>query len=244
MSSLPTLSALTPTDRIVEEMVVGMFPHSEIQTTAALEIACKESLLRGTSLTIRKPGGAAVIGQTPVQQVATELCAGLGGWFCANLTSYLEFYDDLLSESFREQYRKSGLNLPPRGTDELFYYLAFSVPPWQVQAVGVARDFCAIFLARLLARSQAVGNGGHIICQPIGVIEPVLIEAVPNINLERLADVTPEHAVNVFDNYFIGDGLVVKAGVRVRLGKDSAAYRGKDAYFYGIRINVDLALLD
>lgn len=233
-------SVLTSAERIAEEMVIGIFPHSEMQTTAALEIASKESLLRGTSLTIKKPGGKQIVKGALVRQLEQELCTFLGGWFCNDLTSYVGFYDDLIPQSHREQYHKSGVVIPEGKSNEAFYYLVFSVPPWQVQAVGNAGIFHAIFLGRLLSQSQALGKGDHPKVRPIGTIESVLAEAAPNFDLKRLADTTSEHAANVFDTYLVDKGSVVKAGVRMRLEEGGKAFQGEKSYFYGIRINIDL----
>src|SRR5262249_21418914 len=102
--------------------------------------------------------------------------------------------------------------------------------------------FHSIFLGHPLAASKAVDRGGHPLVRPVGAIDSLLVKAVPAVALYPFADRTTEHAQKVFDTYLLDAATrgIVKAGVRMRLAEGGVAFRGPQAYFYGIRINIDL----
>lgn len=239
-TSVPALKPLTPADRVEEEMVIGGFPFSEAETTAAIDVPSRERLLKGTQLSVLTPSGGQITDPALVRQIDTELEQLLGGWFTGDLEDHIELYDSLVSLQTREYYQSGGMTIQWDEPSEAFYYLAFQVSPWQVQVVGEPGVFHAVFLGHLLTQSEAIGPGGHPRVHPVGAIEPVLAQAVPNIAQRSLVDETDQHAQNVFDTYLVDSGLVVKSGVRMRLAEGGIMAPAEQNHFYGIRINVDL----
>ena len=237
---------LSPADRIAGEMIIGGYPRAEAGTAAALEIPSRDVLLRGTRLSVQPPGGKQVADSGVGRRVAGELGGLLGGWFAGDAAHYIRLYDGLISEELREYHRGGGMAVREDGPGEAFYYLAAAAPPWQVQVVGEPETFHCVFLGRLLTQSEAIGEGGHPLARPLGEVTSLLVKAAPHVARLEFDDRSAGHAENVFDTYLVNAeaGVTVKAGVRMRLAEGAAAFEGPEAYFYGIRINIDLRRQD
>ena len=233
-------SALSPIERIEEESIMGLYPLSEAESLAAMAFPSIDTLLRGASLAVQKPGGDQRDHPGTARDVTRELERLLGGWFKSDLFPYVQCYDDLISRQIREGYRHTGVVLPENDLPVAFYYLAFQVPAWQIQAVGALDTFHCIFLGHLLEQTEALREGGHPVVRPLGPIKPLMARATPTLLRRHLADHTAEHAINVFETYLADDRITVKAGVRMRLAAGGTLVSNEKRYFYGIRINLDL----
>jgi hypothetical protein len=215
METRETLLPLPASERIANEMIIGVYPASETErpTTASVQALSKETVLLGTKLCVPLPAGKPISDPDQKQRIADELRQYFGGWFENDLTPYIQLHDD-------------------------FYYLAFCSPPFQVQCIGAAQAFHAVFIARRLTESEAVGEGGHPRFRPLGEVDSLLRRVAPEIAAQSLTDRTAEHASNVFDAYLTDDrGVIVKAGVRLCLTEAGELFPGPEAYFYGLRIN-------
>jgi hypothetical protein len=121
-----------------------------------------------------------------------------------------------------------------------FYYLAFQVSPWKIQALGELGVFHCISINQRLTKIQALQEGGHPAFRPLGAVDTLIEHAISNLPFADLIDRTAEHAVNVFDTYLQNTWLGIKAGVRLTLDDDGKEVSMEYPYHYGIRINFDL----
>ncbi|MDZ8236340.1 MAG: hypothetical protein RMZ69_04040 [Nostoc sp. ChiQUE01a] len=236
-SSLQTLSS---TERIQGESVIGAYPFFEEQTTAAINLPSIDNLLRGTSLTVSSIDGEQVTDATLVKHISDELGQLLGGWFSQDLTPYIQLHKSLVPQNMQEYYRNSGTTLQPDKPKTAFYYLAFQVVPWQVQALGELGVFHSISISQPLTKAKALQEGGHPSPRPLGSIEPLLADAAPNLSIAKLSDRSAEHPVNVFDTYLQDTWLTIKSGVRLSLTDNGTEVTSQHPYHYSIRINLDL----
>jgi len=236
MPAQPT--ALPETERITAEMVVGAFPFAEIQSTAAVQLPSRTTLLRGTSLVVARPGGERVQDGALVPQIAAELARTFGGWFERDLAGWIALYDRLLSRALEQHYTGGGMRITIDTPERAFYDLSFAVPPWQVQAVGEPDVLHAVFLAHPLSRAEALAASGQPNRRPLGEIMAVLREAAPTIAAQPLVDQTDRHASNVFDTYLTNETTVIKAGVRMLALAEGDQASAAPPFFYGVRINV------
>ena len=232
------LEPLPPAERITEEMVIGIYPQSETDSTAALDVPSRRALLRGTRLSLPKPAGNHVENDELRSTIAAELKDLLGGLFGGDIASYIELFDSLVSQEQRDAYAKSNIPIAWDEPEKAFYYLAFAVSPWQIQAVGEPGVFHCVFFGLPLQSEEAIGAGGHPLVHPAGAIDPLLVDLAPSVSQHSFRDASAEHATNLFDTYLISDdpGIIIKAGVRLRVTQAD-----QTSYFYGIRINIDLS---
>ncbi len=161
--------------------------------------------------------------------------------FTEDLEPYIELYDGLASERSCPDDFSRGAEDRGGEFEAPYYYLAFFRSGWQVQVVGRRAIFHCVFLGHELSESAAVGAGGHPIARPLGPVDSLLAKAAPRIARQHLDDYSAAHAENVFDAWLenTGAGLIVKAGVRMRLTINANSLQSK-GYFYGVRINFDL----
>jgi hypothetical protein len=223
-------------------MIIGLVPFAEAESTDAITIPSLENLMKGTSLSVPEPEGGRIDNLALAGRISEELGRTLGGWFDTDLVPFIRLYDGLISSQTVEEYRLSGMTITRDQPREAFYFLAFEMAPWQVQAVGEEGVLHAIYIGRSLTSAEATGPGGHPVYRPLGAIQEWLSQAAPKLADLPLTDHSAEHTVNVFDTYLVSPGLIVKAGVRERLMKDGQANPGEQAYVYGIRINLDLRM--
>lgn len=225
---------------IDEEMVIGIYSLSEAGTSAAINLISRESLLKGVDLMVPSIEGNQLTNPRLVKRISKELAILLGGWFAQDITPFIKLHDSLIAQQVEEYYRGGGMTIQREKSQSAFYYFAFRVDPWVVQAVGESKVFHCISLGHLLSQTQAIQSGGHPYFRPLGSIEPVIIQAAPNINWGQLTDHSGEHPVNVFDTYLSDTDLTIKAGVRMHLKGGRAESIDGKPYFYGIRINLDM----
>lgn len=237
------LRPLPPTDRIKQEMVIGLFPGSETESTDEIDLLSRKSLLRGIGLVTPSIGGARVINPDLTKRISDELGQRIGGWFAQDkdIAPHIQLYDSLVSYEERGFYRQGGMAITWDETETAFYSLNFQVDSWQVQAVGEPDVFHCISLSHFLTRDEALRKGGFPSVRPLCSIEPLLDQAMPNLPLKQLVDHSDKHASNVFDVYLKGEGITVKAGVRQSLVGGEPETSGEMAYHYGIRINLYLS---
>ena len=240
---LPMLRPLPPTDRIKQEMVIGLFPGSETESTDEIDLLSRKSLFQGIRLVAPSIDGAQVSNPDITKRISDELRQRIGGWFAQDITPYIRLYDGLVSHEGREIYRQGGMTINWDETETAFYSMDFQADSWQVQAVGELEVFHCISLSHFLTRDEALQKGGFPSVRPLGSIEPLLAQAMPNLPLKQLVDHSAKHASNVFDVYLKGEGITVKAGVRQSLVGGEPEISDEMAYHYGIRINLDLRVL-
>lgn len=244
MSPNPTspgmLKPLAANDWIEDETVIGLYSGSETESTSAMDVPSRDSLLQGVRLMAPRPGGAIVADAALSRRISDELGQQLGGWFAQDLTPYLQLHDSLLSREERDRFRQGGMTIPEENTKTAYYSLAFEKDGWRVQGIGELGVFHAVSLGRPLTQAEALGAGGHVIPRPLGSVESVISGAAPKIATRNLADRSGEHAPNVFDTYLVDQQVKVKGGVRMRLARGGEASSDVAPYFYGIRINMDL----
>jgi hypothetical protein len=234
------LKNLLPSERIDQEMVIGGYPFSEADTTAALKLPSKENLLRGVRLTVSEPSGHRLTNRRLVRRISRELEHLFGGWFVCDLVPYIQLYDNLVSQEIRDQYCLEGMDINWDEPQTAFYFLSFSVASWQVQAVGEPEVFHCIFLGKLLTKAEVLREEGYPHLYQMKPLPFPLAEAVPKLSIHRLTNSSSRHASNVFDMYLEGHGFNVKTGLRMRLMEDGSEFPGEKSYFYGIRINCSL----
>lgn len=236
----PSLRPLPLEQRIEGESIIGIYPFSEAETTAAIDLPSADSLLRGVSLMVSRLAGELLSDPPLAQLISNELKYLLGGWFNQDLTPYIQLHRSLISPEVRERYRIGGMTIQWDKPKTAFYYMAFEVTPWQVQAVGELNVFHCVSIGHMLTESKAIREGGHPSFRPLGSIEPLLIEATPNLPLRQLSDHSSEHTTNVFDTYLKNAEITVKSGIRMNIAKHGTVVATEHSYHYGIRINIDL----
>lgn len=236
----PTLRPLSPADRINQEMVIGLFPGSETESTDEIDLISRKSLFQGIRLVAPSIGGAQVINPDLTKRISDELRQRIGGLFAQDIIPYIRLYDSLISHEEREIYRQGGMIITWDETETAFYSMGFQADSWQVQAVGELEVFHCISLSHFLTRDEALQKGGFPSVRPLGSIEPLLSQSMPNLPLKQLIDHSAKHASNVFDVYLKGAYVTIKAGVRMRIIDGEAGFPGEKSYFYSIRINLDL----
>jgi hypothetical protein len=234
------LKFLTHSDMIDQEMVIGTYPFSEAETTSALELPSRETLLGGVRLIVSEPGGHRLTNCRLVRRISKELRRLFGGWFTYDLTPYIQLYDSLVSQQVRDKYRLGGMSINWDKPQKAFYFLSFSAASWQVQAVGELRIFHCIFFGQPLTRAEAIGGEVYPFFFQVDPVPSLLAEAMTKLSIHRLNDSTSKHASNLFHTYLEGYRIKVKAGIRMRLMKDGSEFPGDKPYFYGIRVNCDL----
>jgi hypothetical protein len=239
----PSLQPLPVAERIQEESIIGLVPFSEFSSTAALDVPSIDGLLRGTSLMAPSIGEEDLSDPALVKRISDQVGQFLRGWFAQDLAPYIQLHSSLVPLQLREYYQRSGMNITPDEPTTAYYYMAFKVPPWQVQAVGQLDTFHCISLGRFLAQSEALQEGGHPAFRPLGPVESLLAQAALNLPLQLLIDHSTEHATNVYDTYLERQGTTVKAGVRQNLNGGGKAASSERTYYYGVRINLDLRSL-
>ncbi|MEQ8972096.1 MAG: hypothetical protein RIE73_17085 [Coleofasciculus sp. C1-SOL-03] len=239
-NSFPSLQPLPLTDRINKESIIGIFPFSEAQTTAAINLPSIDSLLKGVGLMVSSIDGEEITDPDLAKRISDELGHLLGGWFAQDLTPYIKLHKSLVSDDVQDSYRRGGMTITWDEPKTAFYYMAFEVPPWQVQAVGEVGVFHSVSIGRSLSQTEAIREGGHPAVHPVGSIEPLLAQATPKLLLKEFSDHSADHATNVFDTYLQRPGLTIKSGVRQRLVDGKAEISSGQPYHYGIRINLDL----
>ncbi|MBW4617357.1 MAG: hypothetical protein KME21_29900 [Desmonostoc vinosum HA7617-LM4] len=238
--SRPSLQPLSSTERIEAESVIGAYSFLEEQTTAAINLPSIDNLLRGTSVTVSRINAEKVTNPTLVKRISDELGRLLGGWFSQDLTPYIHLYKSLVSQEMQEYYTNGGMTTHLDKPKTAFYYLAFQVVPWQVQALGELGVFHSISISQPLTKAKALQEGGHPVPRPLGAIEPFLADVTPNLPIAKLSDRSGEHTVNVFDTYLQDTWLTIKAGVRLSLTADNKEVSSEHPYHYSIRLNLDL----
>jgi len=238
-TSPTTLKPLAANEWIEEEMVIGLYSGAENESTDAMAVPSRDSVLRGVRLMAPRPGGARVTDAALAKRISTELGQQLGGWFGQDLTPYLQLYDSLMSQEERDRLRQGGMTIQEDKTNTAYYSLGFEKDGWRVQGIGELGVFHAVSFGRPLTQAEALGEGGHITRRPLGPVEALLTTAAPSVAGRTLTDRSAEHGANVFDTYLVGQQVTVKAGVRMRLLKGGSSPTDGAPYFYGIRINLD-----
>ena len=234
------LQPLPLSERIEEEMVIGVYPLSEVGSTATVNLLSRESLLKGTGLMVPGIEGNQLTNPRLVKRISKQLAKLLGGWFAQDITPYIELRDSLISQQVEDYYRRGGMTIQREKSQSAFYYLAFQVASWLIQAAGELNVFHCISLGRLLSQDQALQSGGQPSFRPLGSITPFISQATPNIKLHQLTDYSEEHPMNVFDTFLSDAGLTIKAGVRMHLKEGKTVNDNGLPFHYGIRINLDL----
>jgi hypothetical protein len=233
----PVVAALAPEDVIAAESPIGVFPLSQVGSTSSVSVPKKRNLVDGIGLMAPPPAGVEVDGDHDrlVSRVTDELGRLLGGWFEGDLTPYVRLYDSLASPEQKAYFDAPGIAMhwdePASGA---FSWLAFRLPPWQVQAVGDAGDFHCVSLGHPLAEKDALGEGGHPRKLPVGPPVDVLREATPVAAAAQFRDESQDHPGNVYDTFLSAEGLKVKGGVRMRVDGSGHLL----GYFYGVRVVV------
>jgi hypothetical protein len=231
---------LADDELVAGESPIGTVPFSELGTTAAIDVPSRRRMLEGPDLVVTPPQGRRVEDPAVAEQAGRELGARLGGWFAGDLAPAIRLHDSLASDELRQLALATGTRLTLEAPRSAYYFAAFEEDGWTVQAAGEPADFHCVSLARPLTSEQALGPGGHPRPHPLGPPEERLREAAPGLPLDDLRDESGAHPDNLYDTYRSGPGVVVKAGVRLRLDANGAAAGGPTPALYAIRINLDL----
>jgi hypothetical protein len=109
-----------------------------------------------------------------------------------------------------------------------------------VQAAGEPADFHCVALARPLQADAALGPGGHPRHQPAGPPPAMLAQAAPRLDEVAFPDESADQPENLYDAFWSGSGVAIKAGVRLRVDATGAEPSDSPPYLYVIRVNFDL----
>ena len=238
--SSAALQPLPLAERIEAENVIGIFSLSEVPTTAAINLQSIDNLLKGVDLMVASIDGEELTDLDLAKSISDELGNRFGGWFAQDLIPYIQLHKSLVSQQVQDYYRLGGMNITWDKPKTAFYYMAFEVSPWQVQAVGELGVFHSVSIGRSLSQNEAIGEEGHPAIHPIGSIESLLTQLIPKLPFKELSDRSADYSTNVFDTYLQGSELTVKSGVRQRVFDGKAEISSERYYHYGIRINLDL----
>jgi hypothetical protein len=235
-----TARALSDGELIAGAAALGAVPFADLAVTGAMDLPSRRRMLDAPELVVTRPGGDAVEDTDVAAQANAELREHLGGWFTDDLTDCTRLYDSLAGESVRALAHSDAAVIQLEVPRSAYYFTAFARNGWLVQAAGEPADFHCVSLSLALAAEDALGAGGHPASRPAGPPERLLAEAAPAVDLGSLHDETAEHEPSLYDLYRTGQGIAVKAGVRLRVGPGGSEPTGVPPYLYVVRVNVDL----
>jgi hypothetical protein len=226
---------------IVEgESPIGAVPFAELGTAAAIDLPSRQRMLEGHALVVAPPGGEIVEDAKLVAEVGEELARYLGGWFAADLSAFTRLHDSLATAELRAMAHGPGTTLTLESPRSSYYFVAFEEEGWQVQAAGESGDFHCVSFSRPLSAEDALGPGGHPRSLPSQRASDLVRAAAPEVDVDGLRDEAAAHPANLYDTYLSGRGVVLKAGIRLRVGAGGAPAGGATPCLDAVRLNLDL----
>jgi hypothetical protein len=224
--------ALPASQCLAAEQLPGSQAPDLSVLTQNVSLPSRATLLAEDKLAIGPCEGDRIKADALRDACLATLANRLGGLFALDLRPYTQVHRALVSDRTRAAYEAPGIVVEPYAARQGYVHIACSWQGWQIQAIGEAGDFQAVFLGRRCSREEALDAQGHTHPARWQELAALLDRACPKLDWRALQDRSQAFPTQRFIQYREGDGIRIKAGIRQIPGSANAPAD----YFTGLRI--------